>query len=109
MTGIFSLLAIITRMPGETYRRQFVLLLFSCYTCDVKPALSALSIESIRMVNLSVPLNLLVRWSLLTTTKSFVSSEKYFLYTTALAVTKSAATTLVFYFTFLPSSPVWRA
>ena len=75
MTGTFSLLAIITRMPGETYRGQFVLLLFSCYTCDVKPALS---IEALRMVNVSVPLNLLVRWSLLTTTKSFALVKNTF-------------------------------
>ena len=62
VTGRFSLLAIITRMPDETYRWQFVLLLFSCYRCDVKPALY---VESFCMSNFSVQLNLLVRWSLL--------------------------------------------
>ena len=50
VTGRFSLLGIITRMPDETYRGQFVLSLFSCYTCDIKPVLY---VDSFRMSNFS--------------------------------------------------------
>ena len=58
-TRRFSLLA---RIPDETHLEQFVLSHFSCYTCDVKPALY---VESLCMSNFSVQLDLLMRWSLL--------------------------------------------